>query len=115
MHCRSVKRESPVFSVVDSSISDNKGTDNEKAPAPTPLDTHLEDANVGAKDGRMTDPLKWFGILVPPTLRSSQQSFKGVVREIIPALANAANEMKEIEIEVRRTRKKLGKALQGKP
>lgn len=55
------------------------------------------------------DPLKWFGILTPPTLRASQSSFKHTVTETTPLLANLSNEMKSIEIEVRRMRKKIKK------
>ncbi|KAL8784543.1 MAG: hypothetical protein Q9213_003891 [Squamulea squamosa] len=57
----------------------------------------------------VSDPLKWFGILVPPTLRASQASFRKVVIETIPVLANLSKEMKSMEIEIRRTRKKIRK------
>ncbi|KAL8820961.1 MAG: hypothetical protein Q9223_000915 [Gallowayella weberi] len=53
------------------------------------------------------DPLKWFGILVPPALRATQMSFKHAVIEAIPLLANLTNEMKSMEIEIRRMRKKI--------
>ncbi|KAL8733591.1 MAG: hypothetical protein Q9166_002000 [cf. Caloplaca sp. 2 TL-2023] len=55
----------------------------------------------------ISDPLKWFGILVPPALRTSQSSFKHAVTETIPLLANLSNEMKSMEIEIRRMRKKI--------
>lgn len=58
---------------------------------------------------RSRDPLRWFGILTPPALRASQQSFKVAVSESIPRLASVMAEMKEVEIEVRRARKKLSK------
>ncbi|KAI4264441.1 MAG: hypothetical protein L6R42_000433 [Xanthoria sp. 1 TBL-2021] len=65
-----------------------------------------------SKDSKpsMSDPLNWFGILVPSTLRASQTSFKNAATEIIPLLANLSNEMKSMEIEIRRTRKKIRKA-----
>ena len=56
------------------------------------------------------DPLNWFGILVPPALRTSQSSFKDAVANLVPALASISKEMKEVEIEVRRARKRLRKA-----
>ena len=61
-------------------------------------------------DGSPRDPLNWFGILVPPALRQSQAAFKSTAMENIPALASIAKEMREVELEVRRTRKKLRKA-----
>ncbi|KAK0510077.1 hypothetical protein JMJ35_007471 [Cladonia borealis] len=60
--------------------------------------------------GLPCDPLNWFGILVPPGLRASQSNFQSAVIDIIPALASTTNEMKEVEIEVRRARKWLKKA-----
>ena len=56
-----------------------------------------------------SDPLKWFGILVPPALRASQNSFKNAVTEKITFLANLSNEMRSTEIEIRRVRKKIKK------
>ena len=57
------------------------------------------------------DPLIWFGILVPPALRISQSNFKDAVADVIPALASISKEMREVEIEVRRVRKRLRKAV----
>ncbi|KAI4282526.1 MAG: hypothetical protein L6R38_002870 [Xanthoria sp. 2 TBL-2021] len=57
----------------------------------------------------VSDSLKWFGILVPPAFRASQTSFKSAATETIPLLANLSNEMKSMEIEIRRMRKKIRK------
>ena len=57
----------------------------------------------------LLDPLKWFGVLSPPALRSSQQSFQLAVHKTIPRLASIVNEMRLVEIEVRRARKKVTK------
>lgn len=56
------------------------------------------------------DPLRWFGILVPPALRASQSSFKSAAINDVPSLASIMKEMNEVEIEIRRARKKLRKA-----
>lgn len=56
------------------------------------------------------DPLKWFGILVPSALRRTQSSFKAVVEEIVPRIVTVDRAMNEVEIEVRRMRKKLPQA-----
>ncbi|KAL9015012.1 MAG: hypothetical protein Q9173_000367 [Seirophora scorigena] len=74
----------------------------------------IEDPDTIAKDSepelRVSDPLKWFGILVPLALRACQTSFKHAVRELIPSLTNVSNEIKSLEIEIRRMRKKIRKA-----
>lgn len=68
-----------------------------------------EDTESGSKMSR--DPLNWFGILVPPALRTSQSNFKDAVSDLIPSLASTSKEMREVEIEVRRARKRIRKAV----
>ena len=60
------------------------------------------------KPAAPSDPIKWFGILTPPVLKKSQNDFKEAV-SCVPSLASIASNMKQTEIEVRRTRKKLTK------
>ncbi|KAF2090340.1 hypothetical protein K490DRAFT_63219 [Saccharata proteae CBS 121410] len=55
------------------------------------------------------DPIKWFGILVPPALRTAQKHFVGVVEESVPDVTNLSDELRSIEIEIGRTRKKIRK------
>jgi coiled-coil domain-containing protein 115 len=57
-----------------------------------------------------TDPLKWFGLLTPASLRSAQSHAVEAVERIIPRLASVDLEMAEVEIQVRRARKKRAKA-----
>ena len=68
-----------------------------------------EDTETGSNMAR--DPLNWFGILVPPALRTSQSNFKNAVADLVPALASTSKEMGEVEIEVRRARKRITKAV----
>ncbi|KAJ9134420.1 hypothetical protein NKR23_g10159 [Pleurostoma richardsiae] len=56
------------------------------------------------------DPLRWFGILTPLPLRSVQSQAKKAVDEIIPQLVSVNTEMAELELQVRRARKKRAKA-----
>lgn len=82
---------------------------------PTLRSTDMRNAKIRNPDTEkemeapVKDPLRWFGILVPSTLRASQSSFKSVVTEIVPYLVNVSNEMKGLEVEIRRTRKKIRK------
>ncbi|KAL8762548.1 MAG: hypothetical protein Q9184_001456 [Pyrenodesmia sp. 2 TL-2023] len=66
--------------------------------------------NDSAAELPISEPLRWFGILLPPPLRASQRSFKNAVAETIPSLASVSWEMKLLEIEIRRMRKKIRKA-----
>ncbi|KAL2155964.1 hypothetical protein VTH82DRAFT_707 [Thermothelomyces myriococcoides] len=59
---------------------------------------------------RPIDPLRWFGILTPLPLRQAQSHSIKVVEEIIPRLATLNAEMAEVELEVRRARKRRAKA-----
>lgn len=49
------------------------------------------------KPFRSEDPLSWFGILVPPSLRNAKQSFSDAVNDTIPQLASVALEMRVVE------------------
>jgi len=55
------------------------------------------------------DPIRWFGVLVPPSLRSAQSSFIAVVQDSVPNLLNLQQEMRGLEIEIGRTRKSIKK------
>ncbi|KAG5925111.1 hypothetical protein E4U42_004477 [Claviceps africana] len=55
------------------------------------------------------DPLRWFGILAPPPLRSAQAHAVEAVEHVIPQLVSVAAEMQHLEIEVRRARKRRDK------
>ncbi|KNG45846.1 histone-fold containing protein [Stemphylium lycopersici] len=56
-----------------------------------------------------TNPLKWFGILVPPALRTAQSTFVEAVEGPIPQLATIARDMRAQEIEIGRVRKQIKK------
>jgi coiled-coil domain-containing protein 115 len=59
---------------------------------------------------RSRDPLRWYGILAPIPLRQAQSQAVQVVESIVPRLVSVNTEMMEVEIEVRRARKKRAKA-----
>ncbi|KAL4997635.1 hypothetical protein BDV10DRAFT_89491 [Aspergillus recurvatus] len=58
---------------------------------------------------RTLDPIRWFGILVPPSLRSAQKSFTEAVEGILPELAGVVVEMQTAEKEISRLRRELGR------
>lgn len=60
------------------------------------------------KKFRSLDPITWYGILVPPSLRSAQKSFTETVDGQLPELASVAVEMRAVEKEVERVRQELG-------
>lgn len=57
---------------------------------------------------RSPNPLYWFGVLVPPTLRNAQQSFSSAIDGPIPKLASVVTEMREVEERVGALRELLG-------
>ncbi|CAO2657706.1 Nn.00g038320.m01.CDS01 [Neocucurbitaria sp. VM-36] len=58
---------------------------------------------------KVADPLRWFGILVPPALRSAQSAFISAVEGSIPQLATIARDLRTQEIEIGRVRKQIKK------
>ncbi|KAM0245877.1 hypothetical protein ACHAQJ_010422 [Trichoderma viride] len=57
-----------------------------------------------------SNPLHWFGLLVPPSLRTAQTLSIQAVEEALPRLVSVNAEMEHVEIEIRRARKKRAKA-----
>ncbi|KAL1797037.1 hypothetical protein ACET3X_005577 [Alternaria dauci] len=55
------------------------------------------------------DPLRWFGILVPPALRTAQSTFISAVEGPIPQLATILKDLRTQEIEIGRIRKQIKK------
>ncbi|KAI9374676.1 hypothetical protein BJX61DRAFT_274500 [Aspergillus egyptiacus] len=53
------------------------------------------------------DPIRWYGILVPPSLRSAQRSFLEAVEGTVPELASVAVEMQAAEKDISRLRMEL--------
>ncbi|KAL2853918.1 hypothetical protein BJY01DRAFT_50426 [Aspergillus pseudoustus] len=56
-----------------------------------------------------SDPIRWYGVLVPPSLRSAQKSFTEAVESSLPELASVIVEMQTAEREIIRLRKELGR------
>ena len=96
---------------------EKQGSRDAEGEIPSSLSSEDDKGKIGSekKEKGAPNPLKWFGILVPPTLRTSQQSFRNAVNQTIPDLASIIAEMRETEIEIRRTRKKIGKIQPEKP
>ncbi|KAK5999548.1 hypothetical protein QM012_005401 [Aureobasidium pullulans] len=74
-----------------------------------------EDKSDAANDKEATqkkvrDPIHWYGILVPPTLRSSQKSFKSAIQDPVIQAANSAQALRHINMEIRKLRKDIRKA-----
>lgn len=57
------------------------------------------------------DPIRWFGILVPATLRQAQNSFVTAVRDgsTVTTAVNSSRGMREVEVEIRKLRKAIKK------
>ncbi|KAE8831614.1 hypothetical protein HRS9139_05856 [Pyrenophora teres f. teres] len=68
-----------------------------------------ETENEKKSSEKITYPLKWFGILVPPALRTAQSTFVSIVEGPIPQLATIAKDLRTQEIEIGRVRKQLKK------
>lgn len=62
-----------------------------------------------AKKHTKKDPLQWFGLLVPQPLRQAQAQSIRAVEEVIPRLIAVDAKMQQVEIDVRRARKKQAK------
>lgn len=67
--------------------------------------------NNTSTDSKATrDPLRWFGILVPSSLRSAQSTFVSAVDGAIPELATLGDSLRKQEIAIQRLRKQIRKS-----
>lgn len=73
-------------------------------------DEDTEEEQPEKKKVMSKDPLRWFGLLTPQPLRTAQASSVEAVSTVIPRLVTLNQEMSQLEIEVRRARKKRSKA-----
>jgi hypothetical protein len=64
---------------------------------------------MGEGEKTLIDPIRWFGILVPPALRSAQASFLASVKGPIPQLSTLASELRGAEVDIGRLRKQIKK------
>jgi hypothetical protein len=61
------------------------------------------------KTAKAVDPLRWFGILVPPALRTAQAGFVSAVEGSVPQLATVARDLRSQEMEIGRVKKQIKK------
>ncbi|KAM5489974.1 hypothetical protein MaudMau93_002836 [Microsporum audouinii] len=73
-----------------------------------PFSEEVEPRTKTVAKTKTSNPLHWFGILVPPPLRNAQEAFCGAVAGPIPALAGVVSEMREVERKVEGLRQLLG-------
>jgi hypothetical protein len=76
---------------------------------PVPAGSDRAESEAGPKKQNARDPLRWFGVLTPLSLRQTQACAAEAVDQVIPRLASLSAEMQDLEIQVRRARKKRTK------
>ncbi|KAF2752334.1 hypothetical protein M011DRAFT_473564 [Sporormia fimetaria CBS 119925] len=93
------------------SNSETPTSDQEEPPKDTSNSSTSTDAGDASATVRKEhrDPLRWFGILVPPSLRSTQSSFVAAVETTVPDMASLVNELRKQEIDIGRLRKQIRK------
>ncbi|KAL4970019.1 uncharacterized protein BDV14DRAFT_195557 [Aspergillus stella-maris] len=92
----------------DSSVVTN--TDHSSSPATSEVNSETDSKPEPVKrKPRTPDPIRWYGILVPPSLRSAQKSFIEAVESSLPELASTVVEMQTTEKEISRLRTELGR------
>ncbi|KAF3354051.1 Transcriptional regulatory protein moc3 [Verticillium dahliae VDG1] len=106
-------RDAPRFSslLVDEPEAKPKPAPEQEAE---PADEHEASTETQAEEKttrpRPRDPLRWFGILAPMPLRQAQAQAVRAVEDVVPQLVTVDAEMKGLEIQIRRARKKRAKA-----
>lgn len=119
----------PVISLTSALEEQNGGDEDEKVQQPHEDEQHEADQQPNeeeldggseAKESQGTqpkqqkrkknkNPLHWFGLFAPMPLRTAQTQSIQAIEEVIPQLASIDMEMQQVEIEVRRARKRRAK------
>lgn len=83
----------------------------EKAASDNTADDDTAAEESGGKRPVFIDPIRWFGILTPSSLRSAQQSFASALsdQDVTAKAINAARTMRDVETEIRKLRKAIRK------
>ncbi|EKV16612.1 coiled-coil domain-containing protein 115 [Penicillium digitatum] len=68
----------------------------------------VEKSKPVSKKFRSADPIHWYGILVPQSLRRAQDSFANAIENQVPDLASTTVEMRALEQKISRARAQLG-------
>lgn len=95
--------------------SDTTSSAAEDSDTATDTDKSTEEPQKPRKKFRSDDPIYWYGILVPPSLRNAQKSFTESVRTQVPALAGTIVEMRALEQKITQLRAKLGSSTESDP
>lgn len=85
--------------VAERSSSGASGSSDPSIPAKKPESDR--------KKARSADPIHWYGILVPQSLRRAQTSFTGAIDNQVPDLASTTIEMRALEQQIRKLRARL--------
>ncbi|KPA44898.1 mfs-type transporter [Fusarium langsethiae] len=113
------EHQSPIFSILnvpeeEEEEEEEKGEEQDESSAteghkqgPKPETGEEKPAE---KKRKNKNPLHWFGLFVPMGLRTAQTQSIKTVEDIIPRLVSVNAEMLDVEIEVRRARKRRAKA-----
>lgn len=70
-------------------------------------DNPAEEPRKPRKKFRSDDPIYWYGILVPPSLRNAQRSFTDGIQTQVPELASTIVEMRTLEQKITQLRASL--------
>lgn len=95
------QHEASEESTVTESIS-SEPSDSSNTP------TLVETPKAEQKKFRSTDPIHWYGILVPQSLRQAQASFTTAIDQQVPDLASTILEMRNLEHQISELQAQLG-------
>ncbi|KAM0236452.1 hypothetical protein ACHAPO_005084 [Fusarium lateritium] len=111
------EHQSPIFSLFNAPEEEEEEAKGEEldessatgGPKQGPK-SETGDEKPAEKKPKNKNPLRWFGLFAPMSLRTAQTQSVKAVEDIIPRIVSINAEMLDVEIEVRRARKRRAKA-----
>lgn len=107
-------KDKPSTEATEPEVSTNDGTTPaSETDTPVSQDSDAEppapkETKKVCKKFRSDDPIYWYGILVPPSLRTAQKSFTEAIQTQVPDLAGTIVEMRALEQKITQVRTTLG-------
>jgi hypothetical protein len=107
------EHQAPIFSLFNApeeEEEEEKGEERDESSVTDGPKSETGEEKQSEKKRRNKNPLHWFGLFAPMSLRTAQTQSINAVEDIIPRIVSINAEMLDVEIEVRRARKRRAKA-----
>jgi hypothetical protein len=103
------KQSSDANEVPDEEMQEEKSSERGEKDGPEEQEEEDKPNDKEKAHNKVRDPLHWYGILVPPSLRSSQKAFNSAIHDPVIDAVNSAQALHRVDMDIRKLRKDIRK------